>query len=185
MTPDDTIRIMAILTAAYPQVNLARETVEVYGKFLADLPFEAGYAAAMDLISTNKWLPTVAELRRRAFTLMPETHIPTAAEAWAEVVDQVQSLGSYRLPAFSHPVIERAVKALGWRELCLTENLQADRAHFLQIYEAFREDTELQAMRLPEVKRLMESRSPARLVHANPQGGEKSALVTDLTPKEV
>jgi hypothetical protein len=180
MIPEDTIRIMAILTAAYPQVNLERETIEVYGKFLADLPFEAVYAAAMDLITTNKWLPSVAELRRRAFTLMPGAHIPTAAEAWAEVMDQVHSLGSYRMPEFSHPVIDRAVKAMGWRELCLTENLQADRAHFLQIYEAFREDTELEAMRLTEVKKLMESKSPPRLANAKPQGGEKSMLVTEL-----
>ena len=55
-------------------------------------------------------------------------------EAWAEVMAQ---LDPYRTPHYSDPLIHRAVKAIGYLNLCMSERIGVERAHFLQIYGAF------------------------------------------------
>jgi hypothetical protein len=37
--------------------------------------------------------------------------------------------------------VRLAVKRMGWRELCMSENNMADRAHFLRIYETMEKRT--------------------------------------------
>ena len=64
--------------------------------------------------------------------------MPTAAEAWEEVSRLIQLVGPYRSPQYSSELVRRATRAIGWRQLCTGENPEADRAHFLKIYEAMR-----------------------------------------------
>ena len=39
------------------------------------------------------------------------------------------------MPKFKDPLIQKAVDIMGWKELCLSENQVADRAHFMKIYD--------------------------------------------------
>jgi len=59
-----------------------------------------------------------------------------AEDAWSEVHDRIEHVGSYRSASWSHPAIEAAVKALGWSEICTNGNIEATRAHFFRIFEA-------------------------------------------------
>lgn len=168
MTHEETLKIMALLTAAYPQANIEEETIQIYIKFLLDLPCEAGQAAALELIASSRWFPAVAELRQAAVEAMPENQIPGPGEAWGEVVGQLRAVGWYGRPSFSHPAITKAVKAMGWRELCMSENVVADRAHFLRIYENYQERAKKELWQLPEVQQLR-----AKLTRELPSGQEE------------
>lgn len=147
-------RIVRVLRAAYPDKNIRPETVEVYIRCLSDLPVAALEGAVLAHISENKWFPTVAELREAALQLLPGGQLPTALEAWAEVTKQVELVGWYGQPTFSHPVIEQAVKALGWNRICESENVVAERAHFLRLYETYCGRVKEQLVQLPEVQRI-------------------------------
>ena len=155
MTPKEAIKVMVILTAAYPSANISNETIEIYTKFLSDLSFEMGQAVALQLISSSKWFPSIAELRQAVVKMLPD-EIPSAEQAWSEVEQAFHSFGSYNSPVFSSPVIAQAVQAMGWRNLCLSDNPVADRAHFFKIYESYRVREIEDNLQLPEVKRLKE-----------------------------
>ncbi len=147
-------RIWRALLGAYPEKDPPEETMELYIRCLADLPAQAVEAAVLAHVATSRWFPTVAELREKAAELLPGGRLPTATEAWAEVVKAFGAVGSYGVPAWSHPAIATTVEAMGWRQLCLSEEGMADRAHFLRLYETYAKRVREDQVQLPEVARL-------------------------------
>lgn len=75
----------------------------------------------------------IAYIREYAFI---DQNRLSAAEAWGEVICQVESIGYYGKPVFSTPIIEKAVKCVGWRNICMSENIGVERAHFMRAYES-------------------------------------------------
>lgn len=121
---------------------------------LADLAPAALEAAVLAHISTNKWFPTIAELREATLAMLPGQGIPTATEAWGEVMHAFEMVGYYHTPEWSHPAIAKTVDAMGWQQLCLSENGMADRAHFIKLYEVYVKRVRDDSLMLPEAKRL-------------------------------
>jgi hypothetical protein len=104
-------------------------------------------------------MPTIAEIREACMDL--EHGEPKAGgEAWGEVLAAVSRWGIYRQPGldfqFADPVVARAVQAFGWRNICNSENQQADRARFIELYDrlATVERKQLNAGQLPAAQRL-------------------------------
>ena len=155
MNPKEAIKVISVLTAAYPNMNISQETIEIYIRFLADISFDVGQAVALKIISQSEFFPSVAKFRENVLKILPN-EIPGMEAAWAEVTDNFHSTGSWGTPVFSNPIIDKAVQALGWRELCLSENTMADRAHFFKIYENYRKRGVEDSLQLPEIKMLKE-----------------------------
>ena len=135
MTAQDANRLVAVAVAAYPSMqdrDLAM-TARVWERALADLPLAVVERAVLKLIMTRKFFPAVAEIREAAESLLDNGH-PTPEEAWGEVMKQ---LNPYRAPQYSDPLIHRAVRAVGYLSICMSERLGVERAHFLQIYQAY------------------------------------------------
>lgn len=157
MEPIQAEKMLELLAAAYPDRadKISGATMEIYLRCLHDLPFEALQIALLNHITSNKWFPTVAELRQLALEAMPGGRAPTALEAWGEVTKLIVGVGSYKpQPKFSHPAIDKAVSAMGWIEICRSENQVADRAHFLRMYETYCHRLQGDLLTLPEVKQL-------------------------------
>ncbi|MEN4013960.1 MAG: replicative helicase loader/inhibitor [Bellilinea sp.] len=152
-------RVLAVASAAYPNFDLKPETVRVYLKLLADLPDELLEEASLAHIAQSAFFPTIAELRTSACEILDRRDpIPTGLEAWSEVEDQIRDIGYTGQPRFAHPLTDKLVNSMGWRNLCHSENLVADRAHFLAAYEQIRH-RERNPMRLPA----LETRHPAEI----------------------
>lgn len=140
MTQEEALTVLAVLTAAYPTTEITEPTVKIYVKFLLDIPYEAAYNAVLKLIAQSKWFPSVAELRETAFEIMH--NIPSAEEAWGEVIELIHTIGFYGQPKFSNPLIIKTIKAIGgWGKLCNSENIEIDRANFMRVYENYRKQT--------------------------------------------
>ena len=154
MTSKQALQIIGVLTAAYPRTDIQEETVEIFSRFLLDLPYEVGQMAALKLIGESKWFPSVAELRQGAIEVASTNQLPSAAEAWGEVKNQMRFTGYYGTPSFSHSLITKTVEAFGWQGLCVSENIIADRAHFLKIYESYRTRELREAVEIPEIRAL-------------------------------
>jgi hypothetical protein len=134
MQRSETLKLVALLAAAWRDAAISDETAGVYSSMLADLDFDVAQQAVHRLINTSKWLPTVAEIRATAADI---EHGPVRAggEAYGDVLAEIRRTGHYGVPRFQDPLVAEAVGIMGWRGLCLGDNEAADRARFIEVYD--------------------------------------------------
>lgn len=104
---------------------LEKDRLQFYVMMLSDIPPQILEAAVKKLIMTNKFLPSIAEIREVAYGIkgiISGTAAPDESEAWGEVVKAIQSVGYYGKPMFSHEAITAAVNNIGWQDICTTPN---------------------------------------------------------------
>lgn len=154
MTDIEAAKIIAMLVTAYPKEDISPQTTALYIQFLLDIPYEAGKAAALKLIAESTFFPRVSELRKAAVAVLPQNRIPEPADAWTEVVKQLSSCGYYDAPKFTNDAIAKAVKALGWNNIRTSEMPDATRAHFLKIYDTYRNRAQSDVLMIPEAREL-------------------------------
>lgn len=123
---------MALFVKSFPDKPFDSD---VMWEFLQDLDDADFLKAVAQIVMTNKDINRATNL----VALIREIAIPlneTAGEAWGIVLKNIQTIGSYGRPNFEDPCISKAVDCIGWRNLCLSENIAIERAHFLKIYES-------------------------------------------------
>lgn len=104
---------------------LEKDRLQFYVMMLSDIPPQILEVAVKKLIMTNKFLPSIAEIRKTAYGIkgtISGTAAPDESEAWGEVVKAIQSVGYYGKPKFSHEAITAAVNNIGWQDICTTPN---------------------------------------------------------------
>jgi len=151
----DVARVVSILSAAYPNWNVSPYTVEVYYQDLKDIDAHELEIACQHCRTEagRKFAPSVGELRGAVMDLRRASlQIPSAYEAWGEVLKAFIEVGHNGSPQWSHPLIAKTVRSLGWRNLCMSEDQTADRARFLQAYEQLTQRAESEMMMVPNVK---------------------------------
>lgn len=144
MTDPEAQRIVTLLTASHPNMfvrlssDQQRDTMASYRAMLRDLEYEVANAAVARLLATLRYMPTAAEIREAALILTTGEQ-STGGEQWGRVLSAIREQGVYRTPGkdfvFHDPVTARCVAALGWEELCNSENTVADRARFIDLYD--------------------------------------------------
>lgn len=142
--------LAAAIRTFYPKENILpnKEAMALWYRELQDLPFPVAEASLRKWVSTNKWSPSIAELREAAATIQ-HGEIPEWGEAWEKVLKAIKKYGIYSIgPAMESfdPLTRKAVECIGFRDICMSENIAADRANFRMIYEnlAEREKTRQQ-----------------------------------------
>jgi hypothetical protein len=140
MNRKETATICAILKSAFPVWNTTPETIEMYHAMLQDIPVEVAMRAVQDWVLTSEKFPTIAGIRKKCAEVSGVLS-PTASEAWAEVNDVCDRYGIYaeNRPSWSHPLIRKTVKALGYQHICQTENITTVRAQFNKMYNELKE----------------------------------------------
>lgn len=110
---------------------------------LKDIDYQVCQLGVLKLVQTLRFPPTIADIRAAC---TPDSSV-TAADAWSQVVDAIKHCGYYRereaLDGMD-PMTRKTVESMGYKNLCISENNMADRAHFLKMYEqmATRERTD-------------------------------------------
>jgi len=147
-------KIIYFVAAAYPSFTVKQDMLEAYHAILGDLPSDLLKAAALQLASESRaFFPSAGELRSAAFELIERRDgVPSAPEAWGEVKAQIGAVGYVGSPEFSHALIAEAVRIIGWRDLCISENQMSDRARFIQAYEALQKRRRTEVAMLPQVR---------------------------------
>jgi hypothetical protein len=121
-----------------------KQTLHLYAQLLSDIPIDQLKQAALRHIGTSKFFPTIAELREATATLALPVQ-QTALEAWGEVMAALSDARYYvytdhcEVPVFANPITNRLVASMGWRNICASDNVIADRARFVQAYEVLAE----------------------------------------------
>lgn len=127
------------MKAVYAQPTFIpdQDAFNVWYGLMKDLEYQVCNAAIQKWMLTNKFPPTIAEIRELS-TEIQYGKLPDWGEAWEETCKAIRRYGFYRpkegLESLS-PLARETVNRLGWSNLCLSENQTADRANFRQCYE--------------------------------------------------
>jgi len=131
----ETAQVLAMLASAYPHIKITKETAEIYHDVLQDLEMSQCVRASRGIVRFSQFFPSASEIRR---AVMKEENLlsPLPIEAWAEIVKVTKSEGLQKSHEWSHATLKETVVAIGWREICMSENQGVLRAHFLKLYES-------------------------------------------------
>lgn len=140
---------MAVKTY-YPKENLLpnQAAMELWFRQLEDIPYQLAEIALNKWVATNKWSPSIAEIREQAASVV-QGETPLWSDGWEQTVKAIRKYGSYNQAAALEslpPITRQTVERLGYMDLCRSENAMADRANFRMIFEqiAARKQTEKQ-----------------------------------------
>lgn len=141
MTKQEVAKLLAFISAVYPNVDLRDGTVEAWHELLGDIPFDLALAATKKVLSEQEipGLPAVGKIRQ-AVAAMMTSDMPSAAQAWGMVVEAIKRYGYYRQDEALEALPERvseAVRCIGWQELCLSTEPEIVRAQLMRIYEQY------------------------------------------------
>ncbi len=142
MTLQEATKLVASMLAAIPNHRVRPADVPgmcaVWARLLADVPYELADRALSARLETSPFLPSVADLRATV-SLLRSGGRRTGLDGWGSVLRAIGAEGVYRSPGvefqFRDPIVARVVAAMGWENLCNSENQAADRARFIEAYE--------------------------------------------------
>ncbi len=169
MDKPEAAKLVAVIIASCPQQSgrldgkRVESMIDAFSSLLSDMTYAECNAAVSIILQTSPYLPAVADIRGKVLELK---HGPVAAggEAWGSVLSAMKKEGSYRTPGvefrFRDPVTAHCVQLMGWKDMCLSENVVADRARFIQLYDslAVQERKEQQAPMLGAAREAREER---------------------------
>jgi hypothetical protein len=144
LTPDQVALLFEFILSNLPDYHTDEAKLEnradLWLMMLADIPFDFARAAVLKWAAENTRpvFPMIGEIRMIANNLMKSMYIITPEAAWIEVEQNMRKNGVYNQSTWTSPEIKQAVDAIGWRNLCYSENIGVDRAHFLRIFEGIR-----------------------------------------------
>jgi hypothetical protein len=137
-------RVVTMLVSAFPSAlarlsdEQLRDTMKIYREMIKDVEADLAAQAVRGLIATSRFMPTIAEVREACMIAKYGRRRP-GGDAWGDVVKALKRYGYTRSPgrdfSFDDQLVARAVGALGWAELCKSDNSVADRARFIELYD--------------------------------------------------
>lgn len=161
MTLKEAANLVAWAVANFPalQERDMRPTAELWARVLSDIPYDVAEAALLQVLTGARYFPSVAEIRQAAVNLM-RGQAPAAVDAWGEVQAAIRRYGYYReaeaLTSMS-PEVAHVVRAIGWQEICASQEPDVVRGQFRRAYEEYVTRRQAEAVMPDEVKRLREA----------------------------
>lgn len=150
----------AALRTYYSKENLLpnEQAVTLWFRQLQDIPYPVACAVLDKWVATNKWSPSIADIRDQVAEIENGGPAPDWGEGWEQAISAIHRYGSYcELEALASlpPLVRETVRRIGYRNLCLSENQVADRANFRQIYETLSQrETEMRRIPLSTRERI-------------------------------
>lgn len=127
------------LKTYYPRETLLpnKQAMELWFQELQDLPYDVASLALRKWVSTQKWSPSIADLRETAVEIVGGEAM-TWGESWHKLQEAIRRFGIWNereaLESLD-PLTRKCAEYIGYRQLCISENVMADRAHYQKIFE--------------------------------------------------
>lgn len=160
----DKLGVIEKLFAAYPNTTASKATLAVYLEVFEHVPVEELHAVVMQCVREGGSFPPSAG---QVFERWRNMHSPVspdlAAQGWVSVQRALRDPKTYSptpegpMPKFKDPLVAKAVEALGWHNLRLSENQMADRAQFLKFYQMFANSEAGEQRLSPEFRQLRDT----------------------------
>lgn len=150
MTREEFKILVKGLKAVYAQPTFIpdQDAFNMWYALMGDLSYDVCATAIKKYMLTNKFPPTVAEIREMASGIVNGDPL-TWGESWERALAAVRKYGSYnKADALNSldSLTRKCVESIGYMELCMSENIMVERAHFRKVFEVFakREQTDKQ-----------------------------------------
>lgn len=145
----------------YPREQILpnQQAMELWFRQLQDIPYQIAEASLNKWVAINKWSPSIADIREMAASVK-NGDIPDWGDGWEQVIMAIRKFGSYRIPEAMDsfdPITRQCVERLGFRNICMSENIAADRANFRMIFEQLAERKQKEAQIPVTLSNLIES----------------------------
>lgn len=143
MTRKEFATVAAAMKTYYPRENLIPndQAMELWYRQLEDIPYQVAEACLNEWVAQNRWSPSIADLREAASRIL-KGEAPDWGEGWKRVQRAISNFGYYRTEeavASLDDLTRAVVDRMGFRNLCLSESQETDRANFRMIYEQLAE----------------------------------------------
>ena len=132
--------VMALRTY-YPKEQILPnpEAMELWFRELQDIPIDVAEAVLRKWVATNKWSPSIAEIREVAAEICCGKR-PDWGEGWEQVLKMIRKHGrEYPKRALSEmdEITAQAVRAMGWWNLCNSDSPEYDMQTFRKLFESY------------------------------------------------
>lgn len=147
LTTDEFKRFAKALKTYYPQnENLMpnQEAIELWFTELNDIPYKVLATALRKYVQTERFPPTIADMRRISYELTSNSI--DWGKAWEIARRAISRWGEYNAEKGRQAIKEQdelayeTVERIGYMELCYSKNMQTDRANFRAIYEELKKE---------------------------------------------
>jgi loader and inhibitor of G40P protein len=145
------MKTLAILQSCYPNQyknideTILSMTAQTWANAFADIPFNVVFNAVQQHILKSQFSPTVAEIRLRCVEMIKPNKPKTAQEAWESVVLAIKKFGYYQQDKAFETLedrTKRAVRVIGWQNICQSESVGIERANFIKFYDSYNVDAQ-------------------------------------------
>ena len=154
MTKQEFATFAMALKTYYPREALLpnQQAMELWFRELCDIPFGVAEMALRKWVSTNKWSPSIADIREMTSGIVNGEPM-SWGESWEKALNSVRKYGSYNKGAALEsldPITRKCVESMGYTELCMSENIMVERAHYQKIFEVYsKRERDVQRMAAP------------------------------------
>ena len=153
MTREELKDFFKVLKAIYTSDRFLPDSaaMAVWASMLEDLDYQVAILAAKKYIATERFPPTVADIRRISSEIV-DGERSIWSDGWKEVLSAIRRFGVYgeaEALAFFSPVTRRAVEGIGFKEICTSEDIDVVRGQFRMAFEQIAK-REYERAQLPE-----------------------------------
>ena len=142
MTPDETVKMFAMIAATFPRdqsfARADRIMLNSWHTMLQDLPFDVVEAAVQAQAATSPFPPSISEIRQRAAEITKPSLRMGADEAWELAIKAVRKFGYTQWIAAKKWLpsdVAQAVERFGYRDICMAENIDVVRGQFIRLWD--------------------------------------------------
>ena len=108
-------------------------------------------------VATEKWPPSIAEIRAAASDMI-NGPAPSWGDGWKEVRNAFAHCGTHEIEKVKKlvsPATFQAIQRIGWWDMCMSENPEALRAQFRQVYEVIVQREQQDKLIAPSTRELI------------------------------
>lgn len=116
-------RLLTLLTSVWDKEIIDDPKIDAYYLALMDLDYDVGQMAVVQCFRAAEYFPKPATIREFAIAGLPAA-LP-AGDAWDECIRFAGRVGHQGSPEFSSLAIADAVRAVGWKRICLEDDERA------------------------------------------------------------
>lgn len=127
------------LKSVYTRDNFLpdEEAIKIWYALLRDIQYEVLNLAIQKYMMSEVFPPTIADLRSLAAEVQ-QRQPSDWGDGWEQVLRAIRKYGMYepnKALESMDEITRKCVERLGFKDLCLSKNIMADRANFRMIYE--------------------------------------------------
>lgn len=129
---------MAILLSHFPKTEIPKDRAKIMFEFLSDLTEEQYVLGIKRFCKEHKEIYPNTNLIAyiREYGVINELAFLSSSEAWEMVLKEMGRVGgAYGSPNPPSALVKKAIDGIGWKDLCLSENVDVIRGQFRKIYE--------------------------------------------------